>query len=132
MRDQGNNAAQGYKALTTKSIRSIIPLAMSLIIARKNKFITSFQRLKLALEGCHPLRQTSRSILTLLPLIFFTACSKPVYKVEVQEVLVPIKCNLALPKKPKDNGSFKSHKDLAKYYLEVEQIAKECTNGESK
>lgn len=58
----------------------------------------------------------------------FTACAtKPIVKIQTQEVLIPVKCNLELPPKPQENGSFESHKSLAKYYLEVEQIAKDCT-----
>ena len=59
----------------------------------------------------------------------FSACSKPLYKIQTKEVLIPVKCNLELPSKPKENGSFESHKELAVYYKEVEQIAKDCTKN---
>ncbi|MCI5968181.1 hypothetical protein [Helicobacter sp.] len=59
---------------------------------------------------------------------FFISCAKPIVEIQTQEVFIPIKCNLELPQKPKENGSFESHKALSKYYLEVEQIAKDCTN----
>ncbi len=121
--------AQGYNALTAKMQSSIITFAISIMIVFKSKLITSFQRLKLTLEGCSPLRQTSKSILAIFLLIFFSACSKPLYKIQTQEVLIPIQCNLELPKKPKENGSFESHKELAVYYKEVEQIAKDCTKN---
>lgn len=62
-----------------------------------------------------------------LGITFFAGCSKPTYKVRTQEVLIPIKCNLTLPLKPKEDGSFESHKALAIYYRQVEQIAKDCT-----
>ncbi|MCI5632524.1 hypothetical protein, partial [Helicobacter sp.] len=71
----------------------------------------------------------NRFLFTLLALfaLTFSACaSKPVYKVEIKEVFIPVKCNLKLPTKPQENGSFASHRALAKYYLEVEQIAKDC------
>lgn len=71
----------------------------------------------------------NRFLFTLLALftLTFSACaSKPVYKVEIKEVFIPVKCNLKLPTKPKENGSFESHKALTKYYLEIEQIAKDC------
>lgn len=59
---------------------------------------------------------------------FIVGCaSSPIYKVQVKEVLVPTKCNLKLPQKPLENGSFESHKALAIYYKKVEQIAKDCT-----
>lgn len=67
------------------------------------------------------------TILVLISTLIFTGCSKPVYKIQTQEVLIPVKCNLELPQKPQENGSFESHKSLAKYYLEIEQIAKDCT-----
>ena len=124
--------AEGYDALTTIRQRSIITFAISSMIVCKDKLITSFQRLKLTLEGCHPLRQTSKNILAIFPLIFFCACSKPVYKIQTQEVFIPVKCDLEMPLKPQENGSFESHKALTKYYLEVEQIAKDCTNVTSK
>ena len=65
-------------------------------------------------------------LLALFALTFSACASKPVYKVEIKEVFIPVKCNLKLPTKPKENGSFASHRALAKYYLEVEQIAKDC------
>lgn len=67
------------------------------------------------------------TLLALFALTFSACASKPVYKVEIKEVFIPVKCNLKLPTKPKENGSFASHRALAKYYLEVEQIAKDCT-----
>ena len=67
-------------------------------------------------------------LFSLLFSIVFTICSKPIYKIQTKEVYIPIKCNLVLPIKPKNDGSFESHKSLVKYYLEVEQIAKDCIN----
>ncbi|MDE5926595.1 MAG: hypothetical protein K2N75_06965 [Helicobacter sp.] len=66
-------------------------------------------------------------LLALFALSFSACATKPIVKIQTQEVLIPIKCNLELPPKPQENGSFESHKALAKYYLEVEQIAKDCT-----
>lgn len=66
--------------------------------------------------------------LLLFLLAFLAGCSaKPILKVQTKEVFIPIKCNLELPPKPKENGSFESHKELSLYYKEVEQIAKDCT-----
>lgn len=67
------------------------------------------------------------TFLALFALTFSACASKPVYKVEIKEVFIPVKCNLELPQKPQENGSFESHKALTKYYLEIEQIAKDCT-----
>ncbi len=67
-------------------------------------------------------------LLILMFLIALSGCSnKPLVKVETQEIYIPVKCNLELPKKPKDDGSFKSHKEIAIYYKEVENIARICT-----
>ncbi len=123
---------QGYNALTTNTQRSIITLVICLVRFLKDKFITSFQRLKLTLEGCAPLRQTSKSIILKLFIAFLLlslagCASKPIVKIDTKEVFIPIKCNLTLPNKPKEDGSFQSHKELLIYYLEVESIAKDCT-----
>ncbi len=129
---------QGYNALTTNTQRSIITLVICLVRFLKDKFITSFQRLKLTLEGCAPLRQTSKSIIlkklkktlfiAFLLLLTLAGCaSKPIVRIDTKEVFIPIKCNLTLPNKPKEDGSFQSHKELLIYYLEVESIAKDCT-----
>ena len=67
------------------------------------------------------------SVLALFALSFSACATKPIVKIQTQEVLIPVKCNLELPPKPQEDGSFESHKALAKYYLEVEQIAKDCT-----
>lgn len=67
------------------------------------------------------------SVLALFALSFSACATKPIVKIKTQKVLIPVKCNLELPPKPQEDGSFESHKALAKYYLEVEQIAKDCT-----
>lgn len=68
-------------------------------------------------------------LLALFALSFSACATKPIVKIKTQEVFIPVKCNLELPPKPQENGSFESHKALAKYYLEVEQIAKDCTKN---
>lgn len=73
-----------------------------------------------------------RGLMIFLPVFAFllSACANhPVYRVETKEVLVPVKCNLQLPQKPQENGSFQSHKELMKYFVQVEQIAKDCTQN---
>lgn len=63
--------------------------------------------------------------------ILLSACaSKPLVKIETKEVFIPVKCDLELPTKPLENGSFESHKQIAIYYKKVEQIAKDCTKKE--
>ncbi|EGF1230026.1 hypothetical protein IB030_001652 [Campylobacter jejuni] len=69
-------------------------------------------------------------------MFFLSACASKdiLVKTEYKEVKVPIKCPLKLPLKPFDKGDLESAKKIAKYYLEVENIAKLCTgdNNESK
>lgn len=67
------------------------------------------------------------AFLTIFVLSFSACVSKPIYKIQTQEVFIPVKCNLELPPKPQENGSFESHKQIAIYYKKVEQIAKDCT-----
>ena len=53
---------------------------------------------------------------------FFSACAvKPIAQILTKEVLIPIKCNLVMPKNPKEDGSFESNKALGIYFLEVER-----------
>lgn len=47
-------------------------------------------------------------------------------KTQFKEVKIPIKCPLKIPLKPLDKGDFESAKQISKYYLEVEDIAKRC------
>ena len=63
------------------------------------------------------------SLLTLS--LIFSACASSV-QVQTKEVFIPVKCNLQMPKKPKENGSFESHKALGIYFLEVESRLKAC------
>ena len=81
---------------------------------------------KAFLIACSSLKMFYFTLFALFALTFSACAAKPVYKVEIKEVFIPVKCNLKLPKKPKENGSFASHRALAKYYLEIEQIAKDC------
>lgn len=71
-----------------------------------------------------------RILSLILSAILLSACAKPLVKIETKEVFVPIKCDLELPTKPQENGSFESHKQIAIYYKKVEQIAKDCTKKE--
>ncbi|WP_291951380.1 hypothetical protein [Campylobacter sp.] len=59
----------------------------------------------------------------------FSACANKdiLIKTEFKEVKIPVKCPLKLPLKPLNKGDLISAKELSKYYLEVENIAKRCT-----
>lgn len=70
-----------------------------------------------------------RILLSIIPFVFLSACaSKDVLiKTEIKELKVPVKCPLKLPLKPLDKGDLESAKEISKYYLEIEEIAKICT-----
>lgn len=104
------------------------------------KFIVHFRhllsRLVYALEVA-PSLANLKKILQKTYLIFFlslslifSACASSSVQVQTKEVLIPIKCNLEMPKKPKEDGSFESHKALGIYFLEVERTLKDCLSVE--
>lgn len=68
------------------------------------------------------------SILLLIALILSGCAAREniVYK----DVFVPVKCSATMPIKPINDGSFETHKEIMKYYIKCEGIAKICT-GES-
>ncbi len=49
---------------------------------------------------------------------------------QIKQVYVPVRCNLKMPLKPAANGSFEAHKELVRYFLRCEEIAKDCTRSE--
>lgn len=49
---------------------------------------------------------------------------------QIKQVYVPVRCNLKMPLKPAANGSFEAHKELVRYFLKCEEIAKDCTGEE--
>lgn len=49
---------------------------------------------------------------------------------QIKQVYVPVRCNLKMPLKPAPNGSFEAHKELVRYFLKCEEIAKDCTGEE--
>ncbi|ECL2361686.1 hypothetical protein FSM15_09805 [Campylobacter jejuni] len=69
-----------------------------------------------------------RIFLLIIPFVFTACASKDILiKTEIKEVKVPIKCPLKLPFKPFDKKDLESAKEISKYYLELENIAKLCT-----
>ena len=69
--------------------------------------------------------------LMLFSLLISACASKKdiIVKTEFKEKLIPIKCDLKIPKKPISDGSFEIDKEIMIYYLEVEDIAKKCTSN---
>lgn len=69
-----------------------------------------------------------RILLMVIMCLIISACARKelLVKTQYQEVKIPIKCPLKLPLKPLDKGDFESAKQISKYYLELEDIAKRC------
>ncbi|ELM1249730.1 hypothetical protein Q3T59_000457 [Campylobacter jejuni] len=62
-----------------------------------------------------------RIFLLIIPFVFLSACAS-------KDILIKTeKCPLKLPLKPLDKKDLESAKEISKYYLEVENIAKLCT-----
>lgn len=51
-------------------------------------------------------------------------------RVVYKDVFVPVKCPLAMPTKPQNDGSFESHKAKMIYYLKCEESLKFCLGKE--
>ncbi|WDL74219.1 hypothetical protein IP360_05040 [Helicobacter winghamensis] len=67
----------------------------------------------------------------LLVLWFGGCASKPMVKVEIQEVFVPIKCNVEIPQRPKRQGMLVENiRAIALYAEKLEIALKECVKGE--
>lgn len=70
--------------------------------------------------------------LILTSVILLSGCSaKPeiITRTVYQNVYVPVKCKVELPKKPKfDENNLESAKEIAKYYQETERLLMECAN----
>jgi hypothetical protein len=63
----------------------------------------------------------------------FTGCATKT-KIETEYVYkdkyVPVKCNAAIPAKPKNNGTFEADKEKMIYYIKVESLLKECVGAQ--
>ena len=66
--------------------------------------------------------------------LFLFGCSakeQVVYKQNIKEVYVPVKCNVDIPKKPAPAGdTVKDNINIIAYSKEVEQALKACIKGE--
>ena len=59
----------------------------------------------------------------------FLGCAREP-KIIYKQVLTPVKCAAQMPLKPRGDESFESHKELMKYFVECESVAKYCTGGD--
>ncbi|WP_233994414.1 hypothetical protein [Campylobacter fetus] len=61
-------------------------------------------------------------------IVAFSGCSAKSETITVyKDVFVPVACNATMPKKPKNDGSFESKKELMGYFLECESLLLQCT-----
>ncbi|WP_169777789.1 hypothetical protein [Campylobacter curvus] len=63
------------------------------------------------------------------------AACKPeiITKIEYREKLIPVRCNVKIPEKPKfKDTDLSGDKALAKYYATVERLLKGCVYGVAK
>lgn len=73
-----------------------------------------------------------RVIELLIVAFLFVGCSlKQDEKIVYKEVLIPVKCQVRMPKKPMNDKSFEAHKALMIYFLECESLLKECVGVKS-
>lgn len=68
------------------------------------------------------------NVLLLLALILGGCTAKQ--NIVYRDVYKPVRCNEIMPIMPQNDGTFKSHKEIMKYYIQCKSIAKICT-GES-
>lgn len=71
-----------------------------------------------------------RSSILLVLALFFAGCSKKEPKVIYKDVFMPIRCEEAMPLKPKNDGTFDAHKRKMTYYLECENTLKRCLGAQ--
>lgn len=62
-------------------------------------------------------------------ILLFSGCADkqvPEPKVVYKEKYMPIKCNAKMPLKPKNDGTFETHKAKMIYYRDCERFLKQC------
>lgn len=70
-------------------------------------------------------------LIPFIALFLFCGCGAKEPKVIYKEVLTPIKCQIKIPFKPPNNGTFESHKALMIYYRECENALRYCLGKEN-
>ncbi|WP_456058060.1 hypothetical protein [Campylobacter hominis] len=61
-----------------------------------------------------------------ITLILLCGCSAKNAQVTYKDVLIPVRCDIKMPLKPRNDGTFEAHKKLMIYYLECENALKYC------
>lgn len=67
-------------------------------------------------------------LIALFSVLYLCGCG--VKEPQIKQVYVPVRCNLKMPLKPAEDNSFEAHKELVRYFLKCEEIAKDCTRSE--
>lgn len=63
-------------------------------------------------------------------LVISGCCNKEIVtQIQTQEVFIPVKCDVSMPKKPIFDKSPKGVKELMEYYIQVESRLKFCIGG---
>ena len=61
--------------------------------------------------------------------LFLKSCARPTPIIQTQEVLIPIKCDITMPSKPKKQASIsQTLAQILKYTNQLEHALKTCTH----
>ncbi len=66
------------------------------------------------------------AIFVLFALFFVGCASKAEPTLVYKEKLIPVRCDAKLPAKPENDGTFESHRAKMIYFLECENLLKQC------
>ncbi|RXJ80807.1 hypothetical protein CRU86_00070 [Aliarcobacter skirrowii] len=75
---------------------------------------------------------TKTMLMLFIFVLIITGCATKVKTEYVyKKVNIPVKCNVELPKKPLNDGSFETHKQKMIYYITVEDLLMKCKGVEN-
>lgn len=69
-----------------------------------------------------------KSLIFLISAIFLVSCADK-KEIIYKEVKVPVKCQIKMPLKPKNNGDFQSYKELLIYFKKCEKGLLYCSGN---
>ena len=104
-------------------------------MARSNREILAYiNREKDIRRTVAEYRHILLGILFFILTLFLFGCSakeQVIYKQSVQEVFIPVKCNIVMPVKPQSTGDVvKDNINLIAYLKDTERTLKACVKGE--
>lgn len=68
----------------------------------------------------------SKTVFLFLSVFVLCGCGAKEHNIIYKDVLIPVKCQVKMPLKPRNDGTFEAHKKLMIYYLECENALKFC------